>query len=75
MLLLAWQFVRFMRAIVREAMIDQPVLELPDHRKIERPSECLILGALRTLWVERRADEETEWYHNGPMWNRMCGAS
>ena len=61
-LLLAWQFARFMRAIVREAMIDQPVLELPDHRKIERPSERVILDALRTLWVEHRTDEETEWY-------------
>ena len=61
-LLLALQFARFMRAIVREAMKDQPVLELPNHRKIAQPSEKVILDALRILWVERRTDEETEWY-------------
>ncbi len=70
-LLLAWQFARFMRAIVREAMIDQPVLELPDHRKIERPSERVILGLCG--WNAGRTRRQNG--INGLMWNRMSGAS
>jgi len=41
-LLLALQIARFMRAVVRHVMVDHPSLELPDHRKIERPSETVI---------------------------------
>ena len=41
-----------MRAVVRQAMVDPPPLELPDHRNITRPSDTVILDALRTLWVE-----------------------
>ncbi|MCY0881296.1 MAG: hypothetical protein OWS74_04805, partial [Firmicutes bacterium] len=62
LLLLALQFARFMRAMVRLAMIDQPPLELPDHRKIARPSETVILDALRTLWVERKEEDAMVWY-------------
>ena len=61
-LLLALQFARFMRAVVRQAMVDQPPLELPDHRTITRPSDTVILDALRTLWVERRTVGDTVWY-------------
>jgi transposase len=61
-LLLALQFARFMRAIVRDAMVSQPPLDLPDGRKIANPSERVILDALRTLWVERRAAGDVEWY-------------
>ena len=51
-----------MRAVVRQAMVDQPPLELPDHRTITRPSDTVILDALRTLWVERRTVGDTVWY-------------
>lgn len=61
-LLLALQFARFMRAAVRQAMVDQPPLALPDGRKISNPSERVILDALRTLWVERREVGDVEWY-------------
>lgn len=61
-LLLALQFARFMRAVVRQAMVDQPPLALPDGRKISNPSERVILDALRTLWVERREVGDVEWY-------------
>ncbi len=67
LLLLALQFARFMRAMVRQAMVDQPLLELPDHRKIARPSETVILDALRTLWVERKEEEGMVWYQ----WTHM----
>ena len=50
------------RAMVRQAMVEQPPLELPDHRKIARPSETVILDALRTLWVERKEEESMVWY-------------
>ncbi len=62
LLLLALQFARFMRPMVRQAMVDQPPLALPDHRKIARPSETVILDALRTLWVERKEEEGMVWY-------------
>lgn len=58
LLLLALSFAHFMRAMVREAMIDQPVWELPDHRKIDRPSERVIVDAFRILWIERRPHGE-----------------
>ena len=61
-LLLALQFARFMRAVVRTAMVNQAPLELPDGRRIARPSETVILDALRTLWVERRIEGDVEWY-------------
>ena len=63
LLLLAMQFARFMRAMVREAMRDQPVLELPDHRKMDRPSERIILDALCILWIERRTHGEPHVRH------------
>ena len=53
LLLLALQFSRFMRAMVREALKDQPPLEIP-HRTVQRPSDAVILDALRPLWVLRK---------------------
>lgn len=61
-LLLALQFARFMRAVVRDAMVNQPPLALPDGRKIANPSERVILDALCTWWVERRAVGDIVWY-------------
>lgn len=61
-LLLALQFARFMRAVVRQAMVDQPPLDLPDGRHIARPSERVILDALRSLWIERREVGAVVWY-------------
>lgn len=51
-----------MRAMVRDAMVSQPPLDLPDGRKIANPSERVILDALHTLWVERRTAGDVEWY-------------
>ena len=68
-LLLALPFARLMRAVVRTAMIDQSPLELPDRRRIARPSETVIWDALHTLWVERRIEGDVEgcpWTHVKP---------
>ena len=43
-------------------MIDQASLELPDRRRIARPSETVIRDARRTLWVERRIEGDVAWY-------------
>ena len=61
-LLLALQFARFMRAVVRHAMVDQPPVDLPDGRHIAQPSERVILDTLRTLWVEQRSHGSITWY-------------
>ena len=39
LLVLAGQFVRWMRRMVREALRDQPPLALPDGRRIAAPSD------------------------------------
>ena len=61
-LLLALQFARFMRAVVRHAMVDQPPVDLPDGRHIAQPSERVILDTLRTLWIEQRSHGSITWY-------------
>ncbi len=61
LLLLALQFARFMRALVRAALQDQPPLELP-HRRVKRPSETVILDALRDLDIRRQSNESLLWY-------------
>lgn len=66
LLLLALQFSRFMRAMVREALTDQPPLEIP-HRTVQRPSDTVILDALRPLWVLRKADGADVWYQWGQL--------
>lgn len=66
-LLLALQFARLMRAMVRHAMADQPPLELPDPRQITQSSETVILEALRTLWVERRTSADDAGYQWTPV--------
>jgi len=53
LLLLALQFARFMRALVRDELKDQPPLALP-HRKVTRPSETVILDGLRDLDLRRQ---------------------
>jgi len=60
-LLLALQFARFMRAIVRAELKDQPPLELP-YRKVKRPSEAVILEAFRDLDLRRQSNETSTWY-------------
>jgi len=61
LLLLALQFARFMRAVVRAELKDQPPLELP-YRKVKRPSETVILEAFRDLDLRRQSDETLTWY-------------
>ena len=61
LLLLALQFARFMRALVRDALHDQPPLELP-YRTVRRPSETVILEALRDLDVRRQSNDTLTWY-------------
>ena len=61
LLLLALQFARFMRAMVRSALKDQSPLELP-YRKVKRPSETVILDALRDLDIRRQSNETLKWY-------------
>ena len=61
LLLLAIQFARFMRAVVRAELKDQPPLELPD-RKVKRPSETVILEAFRDLDLRRQSDDTLTWY-------------
>ena len=62
-MLVALQFARFMRAMVRDALQDQP-LEIP-HRTVQRPSDVVILDALRPLWVLRKEDGSAVWYQWG----------
>ena len=64
LLLLALQFVRFMRAMVREALKDKPPLAFP-HRTVKNPSDEVILDALRPLWIIREDDETGVWYRWG----------
>ncbi len=64
LLLLALQFVRFMRTMVREALKDQPPLAFP-HRTVKNPSDEVILDALRPLWIIREDDETGVWYRWG----------
>jgi len=64
LLLLALQFSRFMRAMVRHALADQPALEIP-HRKVQQPSDAVILDALRALWVLRKEDGTDTWFQWG----------
>ena len=61
LLLLALQFARFMRAMVRAELKDQPPLELP-YRKVTRPSETVILDALRDLDIRHQSSETLTWY-------------
>ncbi len=61
LLLLALQFARFMRALVRSELEDQPPLELP-HRTVKRPSETVILEALHDLDTQRQSDDSFWWY-------------
>ena len=57
-------FSRFMRAMVRYALADQPALEIP-HRKVQQPSDAVILDALRALWVLRKEDGTGIWFQWG----------
>jgi transposase len=61
LLLLALQFARFMRAVVRAALQDQPPLELP-HRRVTRPSDTVILEVLHDLDMRYRSDGGQSWY-------------
>ncbi len=61
LLLLALQFARFMRAVVRAALQDQPPLELP-HRRVTRPSDTIILEVLRGLDMRHQSDGRQWWY-------------
>ena len=61
LLLLALQFARFMRAMVRAELKDQPPFELP-YRKVTRPSETVILDALRDLDIRLQSNETLTWY-------------
>jgi len=47
---------------VWQPRVNQPPVALPDGRKITNPSERVVLDALRTLWVERRAFEDVSCY-------------
>jgi len=55
LLLLALQFARFMRAVVRAALQDQPPLELP-YRRVTRPSDTVILEVLPSLAMRYQSD-------------------
>jgi len=61
-LLLALQFARFMRAVVRTALEDQPPLVLPEQRRVQKPSETVILDALCRLDIKRKWDGNMPWY-------------
>lgn len=61
LLLLALQFARFMRALVRATFNDQPPLELP-HRRVTRPSETVILEVLQGLDMRHASDGAQWWY-------------
>ena len=54
-----------MRAMVRESLQDQP-LEIP-HRTVQRPSDTVILDAIRPLWVLRKEDGPDVWYQWGQL--------
>ena len=64
LLLLALQFSRFMRAMVRHVLADQPALEIP-HRQVQQPSDAVILEAIRALWVLRKEDTTGIWFQWG----------
>ena len=61
LLLLALQFARFMRAVVRSAFRDQPPLELP-YRRVTRPSDTVILEILHDLDMRHQSDGVQWWY-------------
>lgn len=61
LLLLALQFARFMRAVVRAVFHDQPPLALP-HRRVSRPSDTVILGVLQDLDMRHQSDGSQGWY-------------
>ena len=63
-MLLALQLSRFVRALVRQALKDQPPLEIP-HRRVEQPSDAVILDALRNLWILRKQDAADVWFQWG----------
>ena len=58
---LALQFARFMRAVVRAELKDQPLLEL-SYRQVKRPSEAVMLEAFRDLDLRRQSHETFTWY-------------
>jgi hypothetical protein len=58
---LALPFARFMRAVVRAELKDQPPLELP-YRKVKRPSETVMLEAFRDLDLRRQSHETSTWH-------------
>jgi len=61
LLLLALQFARFMRAVVRAALQDPPPLELP-YRRVTRPSDTVILEVLQSLDMRYQSDGAQCWY-------------
>lgn len=65
LLLLALQFARWMRRMVRDALRDQPPLALPDGRRLGAPSDEVILETLRPLWLRRRWAHGELWYQWG----------
>ena len=65
LLLVALQFVRWMRRMVREALRDQPPLAVPDGRRIAAPSDAVILETLRPVWLRRRWTHGRPWYQWG----------
>ncbi len=59
---LAGQFVRWMRRMVRDALRDQPPVILPDGRRWAAPSDEVILATLRLVWRRRRWTHGRPWY-------------
>jgi transposase len=60
-LLLALPFARFFRVVVRTALEDQPPLNLPEQRRVQKPSETVILDALCRLDIKRNWDGNMPW--------------
>lgn len=67
-LLLALQFARWMRAMVRQVLADQPPLVLPYGRTVQQPTEAVILDTLRDLWVLRKHHDHETWCQ----WGRVA---
>jgi transposase len=65
LLLLALQFVRWMRRMVRDALRDHPPLALPDGRQFPAPSDEVLLDTLRPRWLRRRWTRGRPWYQWG----------
>ena len=61
-LLLALQFARFLRALVRTELHDEPPLELPHGRRVQQPSDAVILDALSDLDMQKYVDAQASWY-------------